>query len=196
MANHQLEKRRRDLSSPWSSHISWKQIKKKKVSIISKLPEVFKEKLQGAGRPFLWVQGLSSWDDFNEHPEWDPSGAVLGGQNGLRKQMALEPLAIWWSICWEESEARDEERVKQRKKHQSPDSDIRCAPLKKKPLGTVICWKFYLSFAAPLPYSILMFSVYLNVECKLIKWDLRFVLQDPFGNDTLLIRLVTITKAC
>lgn len=24
---------------------------------------------------FLWAERPGSWDDFNEHPEWDPSGA-------------------------------------------------------------------------------------------------------------------------
>lgn len=50
-----------------------------------KLPKVLNEETWGARRLFLWVDRLSSWADFNEHPEGDPSGGVLKGQSGGSK---------------------------------------------------------------------------------------------------------------
>lgn len=43
-------------------------------------------------RPFLGAEGVGSWDDFNEHPEWIQSGAswearVAGGSKW--------PLGLW-----------------------------------------------------------------------------------------------------
>lgn len=152
-----------------------------------KLPQVLEEEACRARSTFLWVEGLGSWDDFNEHPQWDPSGGVLGGQSGWRKQMALRPLAICWSISREESEGRDErERVRERKNQQAQTQTLD-GLLWKRNLGeqssVYSFFKLHCFFA--LLVSILMFSFHLREQqSDNGRWDLQLYLQDALGLDT------------
>ena len=90
----------------------------------------------GSKEAFSVGRGTGQLGWFQWTPRMGSIWGVLGGQSGWRKQMALRPPAISWSISREERKGRDErERESRREKNQLAQTQALVGLLWKRNLG-------------------------------------------------------------